>query len=55
MNDKKLPDKAIDVIDETGAAKKIISPKSKKSITEKDIEETISRMETALNKIKSWD
>ena len=44
MNDKKLPDKAIDVIDETGAAKKIISPKSKKFITEKDIEETISRM-----------
>jgi len=44
MNDKKLPDKAIDVIDETGAAKRLTPPKGKKIITEKDIEETISRM-----------
>ena len=44
MNDKKLPDKAIDVIDETGAAKRLSSSKGKKIITEKDIEETIARM-----------
>ena len=44
MNDKKLPDKAIDVIDETGAAKRLTSSKGKKIITEKDIEETIARM-----------
>lgn len=43
MSDKKLPDKAIDVIDETGAAMKLKSSK-KKIIEEKEIEETIARM-----------
>ncbi len=43
MSDKKLPDKAIDVIDETGAAMKLKSSK-KKIIEEKEIEETIGRM-----------
>ena len=45
MNDKKLPDKAIDVIDETGASQKLkpIS-KRKKLISQKDIESTISKM-----------
>ena len=45
MNDKKLPDKAIDVIDETGASQKLkpIS-KRKKLISQKDIEATISKM-----------
>ena len=40
MSDKKLPDKAIDVIDETGAAMKLKASK-KKIIGEKEIEETI--------------
>ena len=43
MNDKKLPDKAIDVIDETGAAMKLKASK-KKIIGEKEIEETIAVM-----------
>jgi len=45
MNDKKLPDKAIDVIDETGASQKL-KPinKRKKLISQKDIEATISKM-----------
>ena len=38
MNDKKLPDKAIDVIDETGASQKLKpSSKRKKLISQKDI------------------
>ena len=41
MSDKKLPDKAIDVIDETGAAMKLKASK-KKIIGEKEIEETIA-------------
>ena len=45
MNDKKLPDKAIDVIDETGASQKLKpSSKRKKLIGQKDIETTISKM-----------
>ena len=43
MSDKKLPDKAIDVIDETGAAMKLKASK-KKIIGEKEIEETIAVM-----------
>ena len=45
MSDKKLPDKAIDVIDETGASQKLKpSSKRKKLIGQKDIEATISKM-----------
>ena len=42
MSDRKLPDKAIDVIYETGASQKLkpIS-KRKKTINQKDIEQTI--------------
>ena len=45
MNDKKLPDKAIDVIDETGASQMIL-PKNKrvKTIGVKEIEKTLSIM-----------
>ena len=43
MSDKKLPDKAIDVIDETGAAMKLKASK-KKIIGEKELEETIAIM-----------
>ncbi len=43
MQDRKLPDKAIDLIDETGAAQAILpSEKRKKKITSKDIEKTLS-------------
>ena len=45
MSDRKLPDKAIDVIDETGASQKLKPlSKRKKTINQKDIEQTISTM-----------
>ncbi len=45
INDKKLPDKAIDVIDEAGAAQKILPKnKQKKLIGTKEIEEVISKI-----------
>ncbi len=45
INDKKLPDKAIDVIDETGASQMLL-PKSKrkKTIGTKEVEETVATM-----------
>jgi ATP-dependent Clp protease ATP-binding subunit ClpA len=45
INDKFLPDKAIDVIDETGASLNISRKNSKKiTVYQKDIEETISKI-----------
>ncbi|MHA1546916.1 MAG: AAA family ATPase, partial [Alphaproteobacteria bacterium] len=45
MHDRKLPDKAIDVIDETGARQMLLAPsKRKKSIGVKEIEETVATM-----------
>ncbi|MEO0327938.1 MAG: ATP-dependent Clp protease ATP-binding subunit ClpA [Pseudomonadota bacterium] len=45
INDRKLPDKAIDVVDETGASQMLIpSEKRKKQIGVKEIEETIATM-----------
>lgn len=45
INDRKLPDKAIDVIDETGAAQMLLPVgKRRKLITEKEIEATIATM-----------
>ncbi len=45
MSDRKLPDKAIDVIDETGASQKLRpESKRKKTINQKDIEQTIATM-----------
>jgi ATP-dependent Clp protease ATP-binding subunit ClpA len=45
INDRQLPDKAIDVIDEAGAAQRI-RPKSKqkKTITEKEVEKVVSKI-----------
>mgnify|MGYP000179712250 CR=1 FL=1 len=45
INDRHLPDKAIDVIDEAGAAQRIL-PKSrqKKTITPKEIEEIVAKI-----------
>jgi len=45
INDKKLPDKAIDVIDEAGAAQKVLPKnKQKKLIGSKEIEDVISKI-----------
>jgi ATP-dependent Clp protease ATP-binding subunit ClpA len=45
INDRKLPDKAIDVIDEAGAAR-MLQPESKrrKTVTLKDVEEMVSKI-----------
>jgi ATP-dependent Clp protease ATP-binding subunit ClpA len=45
ISDRKLPDKAIDVIDEAGAAQMLVTlSKRRKVITEKEIEATIATM-----------
>ncbi|NTS63856.1 ATP-dependent Clp protease ATP-binding subunit ClpA [Sphingomonas sp. HHU CXW] len=45
INDRKLPDKAIDVIDEVGAMQMLVAPnKRKKTITAKEIEQVIATM-----------
>ncbi len=45
ISDRKLPDKAIDVIDETGAAQMLLpASKRRKLITEREIEVTIATM-----------
>ena len=45
INDRKLPDKAIDVIDEAGASQMLVMPnKRKKVITAKEIEAVIATM-----------
>ncbi len=45
INDRKLPDKAIDVIDETGASQMLVpEEKRKKRITTKEVEATVATM-----------
>ncbi|MBL1405931.1 MAG: ATP-dependent Clp protease ATP-binding subunit ClpA [Hyphomicrobiales bacterium] len=45
INDRKLPDKAIDVVDESGALQRIVDAKKRKKIIDVvDIEETIATM-----------
>ena len=45
INDRKLPDKAIDVIDEVGAMQMLVAPsRRKKKITSKEIEAVIATM-----------
>src|SRR5687768_5379033 len=45
INDRKLPDKAIDVIDEVGAMQMLVPPsKRKRKITSKEIEQVIATM-----------
>jgi len=45
INDRKLPDKAIDVIDEVGAMQMLVPPsRRRKTITSKDIEKVIATM-----------
>ncbi|MDE1895970.1 MAG: ATP-dependent Clp protease ATP-binding subunit ClpA [Rhodospirillales bacterium] len=45
INDRKLPDKAIDVIDEAGAARMLLPEnKRRKTVTLKDVEEMVSKI-----------
>ncbi|MBM86481.1 MAG: ATP-dependent Clp protease ATP-binding subunit ClpA [Rhodospirillaceae bacterium] len=45
IGDRKLPDKAIDVIDEVGAAQMLLPPsKRKKTVTVKDVEEVVAKI-----------
>jgi ATP-dependent Clp protease ATP-binding subunit ClpA len=45
INDRHLPDKAIDVIDEAGAAQRILPPsKRKKTITRNEVEEIVAKI-----------
>jgi ATP-dependent Clp protease ATP-binding subunit ClpA len=45
INDRKLPDKAIDVIDEVGAAQKLLpEARRRKMITVKDVETVVAKM-----------
>lgn len=45
INDRKLPDKAIDVIDETGAAQMLLPPnKRRKTVSVKDVEAVVAKM-----------
>ena len=50
IHDRKLPDKAIDVIDETGASQMLLpETKRKKTISVKEIEATIATMAQSAN------
>ena len=45
INDRHLPDKAIDVIDEAGAAQRILPPsKRKKIITKAEVEDIVAKI-----------
>jgi ATP-dependent Clp protease ATP-binding subunit ClpA len=56
INDRKLPDKAIDVIDEVGAMQMLVPPsKRRKTITAKDIEAVIATMARIPSKSVSSD
>ena len=45
INDRKLPDKAIDVLDEVGAAQMLLAPsRRKKTIGVKDVEEIVAKI-----------
>ncbi|MBO6783071.1 MAG: AAA family ATPase, partial [Alphaproteobacteria bacterium] len=45
INDRKLPDSAIDVIDETGAAQSLVAPsKRKKTVGVKDVEAVVAKI-----------
>ena len=56
ITDRKLPDKAIDVIDEAGAAQMLLpSSKRKKNITVKEIEDVVSRIARMPSKTVTMD
>ncbi len=56
IHDRKLPDKAIDVIDEAGAAQMLLpEAKRKKTITVKEIEDVVAKMARMPSKTISMD
>jgi len=56
INDRKLPDKAIDVIDEAGAARMLLPEnKRRKTVTLKDIEDMVSKIARIPTKSVSTD
>jgi ATP-dependent Clp protease ATP-binding subunit ClpA len=56
ITDRKLPDKAIDVLDEAGAAQMLLpASKRRKTITVKEIEEVISKMANMPSRSVSTD
>ncbi|HUA54889.1 MAG TPA: ATP-dependent Clp protease ATP-binding subunit ClpA [Candidatus Sulfotelmatobacter sp.] len=56
INDRKLPDKAIDVIDEVGAAQMLLPPsKRKKTVTIKDVEAVVAKIARIPPKTVSTD
>ena len=56
IHDRKLPDKAIDVIDEAGAAQMLLpANKRKKTITVKEIEDVIAKMARMPSKTVTMD
>jgi ATP-dependent Clp protease ATP-binding subunit ClpA len=56
IHDRKLPDKAIDVIDEAGAAQMLLpESKRKKTITVKEIEDVVAKMARMPSKTVSLD
>ena len=56
IHDRKLPDKAIDVIDEAGAAQMLVpEAKRKKTITVKEIEDVVAKMARMPSKTVSVD
>lgn len=55
LHDRKLPDKAIDILDEAGAARALKTGKKKKQITAKDIEEVVSKVANIPSKTISSD
>lgn len=56
LNDRKLPDKAIDVIDEAGASQRLLSVESRKSVLDTpDIEGVIAKMAHVPSKRISQD
>ncbi|HTP84798.1 MAG TPA: AAA family ATPase, partial [Alphaproteobacteria bacterium] len=56
INDRKLPDKAIDVIDEVGAAQMLLPPsRRKRTITVKEVEAVVAKMARIPPKTVSTD
>jgi len=56
INDRKLPDKALDVIDEVGASRMLLPPKKRrKTVTVKDVEVTVAKIARIPSKSVSID
>ena len=56
INDRKLPDKAIDVIDEVGASRMVLPPNKRRStVTVKDVEEVVAKIARIPQKSVSTD